>query len=190
MTVAVPETYWLEPGKILAGPSPARRSQADTIRRLRTLLAAGITMFVDLTEEGEHAPYAELLAAMPESRRRQVRHIRKPLVDHKVPPNAEIMRDILECLHSAARDGQCIYLHCRAGIGRTGVVAGCYLIQGGMTPDEALHHLGALWEESGRSAVWPHTPETDEQADYVRRWDAGNSGGEGAPARQPWWKPW
>lgn len=170
MTVAVPETYWLEPGKILAGPSPARRSQADTMRRLRTLLAAGINTFVDLTEEGEHVPYAKLLAAMPESRRRNVRYSRKPLVDHQVPASPEIMQDILDHLHEAVQDGQCIYLHCRAGIGRTGTTIGCYLRERGARPDAAVTELNRLWQQNARAAEWPRTPETNEQESYILDW--------------------
>ena len=82
----------------------------------------------------------------------------------------QMMAEILRFLEQALADGHCVYLHCRAGIGRTGTVLGCYFIQCGMAPDDALNHLQQLWESNDRSKIWPQTPETDEQVEYVRSW--------------------
>jgi protein-tyrosine phosphatase len=65
---------------------------------------------------------------------------------------------------------RCIYLHCRAGIGRTNLIVGCYLAEQGGDGKAALEHLNLLWRRSPRAAIWPKVPETPEQADYVRRW--------------------
>ena len=39
------------------------------------------------------------------------------------------MREILDCLDDALRSGRKVYVHCRAGIGRTGTVVGCLLVE-------------------------------------------------------------
>ncbi len=180
-------TYWIEPGRLLGGAHPATRSMADSLERIRSLLEAGVTSFIDLTEPGETAPYEALLQAGGNGPGREVRYVRKPLPDHGVPSTPQVMNDILEYLDRAQLDGHLVYLHCRAGIGRTGTVAGCHFINRGMEPDEALEHLQQLWHAGGRTSVWPHTPETDEQADYIRRW---NQVPPTPPASRPWWKRW
>lgn len=46
-------------------------------------------------------------------------------------------------LHSALRDGGRIVVHCRGGLGRTGVVAARLLIEAGLSPSEAIRQVRA-----------------------------------------------
>jgi ADP-ribosyl-[dinitrogen reductase] hydrolase len=151
------------PGKLLAGEHPGGPNAAATRERLRRLTDAGIGCFLDLTEPGEVAPYE---AELPQS----VDYFRKPIPDHGIPREREHMAELLECARQALRAGRVVYLHCRAGIGRTGMAAGCLLVENGLTGDAALEELNRLWTASARSAQWPQIPETAEQAEYVRRW--------------------
>jgi len=57
----LPATYWVVPGRLLAGEHPGSQSRADTMDRLRRFLVAGVTCFVDLTEPGELPSYESLL---------------------------------------------------------------------------------------------------------------------------------
>lgn len=166
----LPNSYWVEAGRLLAGEYPGSASRADTLERLRRLLAAGVTCFLDLTESGELAAYEQLLPTEPRSGGRQVLYARKPIKDHSIPAAPEIMSEILEYLDRALAAGHCVYLHCHAGIGRTGTVLGCHLIDRGMTADVALQHLNSLWRANARSEHWPATPETPAQHEFVRRW--------------------
>jgi ADP-ribosylglycohydrolase len=142
----------------------------EATERLQRLLEAGVTYFLDLTEAGELTPYAELLPSEPRPSGRAVLYARKPIPDHAVPADPEMMVEILAYLDRALDSGHCVYLHCRAGVGRTGTVLGCYLVHRGRTPDAALQHLNELWQANERSLFWPSTPETEEQVDYVRNW--------------------
>ncbi len=168
----LPNTYWIEAGRLLAGEYPATPSRADTLFRLNKLLAAGITCFIDLTEPGELAPYDTLLPSAKTPSGLFVMYVRKPIRDHSIPHTREAMLEIHEYLDRVFAAGHNVYLHCHAGIGRTGIVLGCYLVHRGMLPDAALDRLNALWRFNARSKDWPHTPETDEQYEYVLNWRA------------------
>lgn len=164
----LPNSYWVEPGRILAGEYPAAGSEEATLDRLRRLLAAGIDCFIDLTEPGELDSYEEFLPG-PYARDPVV-YLRKPIRDHGLPESAEQMQEILDELEAALAEGRCIYLHCRAGIGRTNLVAGCWFASAGGGGEAALVRLNERWQSSPRSQSWPTVPETEAQADYVRDW--------------------
>lgn len=135
--------------RLVAGPYPA---PAD-VERLR---AAGVELFVDLTEKGEYgiAPYDSAGA----------RHVRFPIPDHGVPGGEE-MKAILDALDAARADGTGVYVHCLAGAGRTGTVAGCWLVRHGLTGEEALVAIAER-----RGVACRPSPETPEQRALVLRW--------------------
>ncbi len=165
---SLPNSYWVVPERLLAGEYPAGRDEEATFRRLRRLLDAGINCFVDLTMPGELDPYEKLLAGTdsPDA----VAYLRKPIRDHGLPESTGQMEGILDALDSALDQGMRVYLHCRAGIGRTNLVAGCWLARGGLGGEAALRRLNELWRQGGRAQSWPTVPETEAQSDYVRSW--------------------
>jgi ADP-ribosyl-[dinitrogen reductase] hydrolase len=168
-------TYWVVPGKVLAGEHPGGTNREATRERLQRLIEAGVECFIDLTESGELKPYDEELPF-------SVEYLRKPIRDHSIPTQRTHMVEILDCIHDAVQSGRCVYVHCRAGIGRTGTVVGCLLVDRGIEGEEALNELNRLWQQSERSQSWGSVPETDEQEDFVRKWKA-RPGSEGRPSQ-------
>lgn len=160
-------TYWVEPGRLLAGEYPGSGAGTETADRIQRLLRAGVNSFVDLTEKGELAPYDGLLPRQGSA----IHYFRRPVVDHGVASMPQ-MAEILDTIAAELASGRCAYVHCRAGIGRTGTVVACHLIRTGLQPDAALGRLQELWQQSARSRSWPSVPETDEQMRFVLDWRA------------------
>ncbi|MBC7984283.1 MAG: ADP-ribosylglycohydrolase family protein [Candidatus Obscuribacterales bacterium] len=163
-----PNSYWVEPGHFLAGEYPGGASLAITTERIQALLAVGITLFVDLTAEHELKPYDKLFDYVTQDR--PIRYLRESIKDHGIPQSmAQMQRVVAAITEHLAAAGK-VYLHCRAGIGRTGTTVACFLVQNGLDADAALDRLNELWRECDRSRTWPSVPETDEQIEFVRRW--------------------
>jgi len=157
------ESYWVIEDRLLAGRYPGGKTPKEAERRVQLLLAAGFDAFIDLTEAGELPPYDIYLPG-------SALYLRKPIPDHGVPRAPEHMAEIQTQLEGALARGRRVYVHCRAGIGRTGTVIACHLIEQGLTPDAALIRLNELWQDNERAATWHDVPETEEQRDYVLAW--------------------
>lgn len=156
-------SYWVIPGKVLAGEHPGGASREATREKLQRLINAGVECFIDLTEPNELKAYDRELPF-------SIEYLRKPIKDHSTPAQRVHMAEILDCMHDALQSGRCVYVHCRAGIGRTGTVIGCFLVERGLPGESALDELNRLWQQCERSHSWASIPETSEQTDYVAGW--------------------
>lgn len=121
------------------------------------MLDQGVTLFVDLTQEGELEPYDRLV---PET----VRYDRRPIRDFSVPTESDLV-STLDAIDVELAAGGIVYVHCWAGCGRTGVVVGSWLVRHGTTPRAALERIA---ETRGLGC-----PQTLEQRLLVMSWDAG-----------------
>jgi ADP-ribosylglycohydrolase len=159
----IPNSYWVEPGSLLAGEHPDAGSQAATRSRIDALLDAGVRSFIDLTVAGEMPDYRALLPA-------GVSYHSFPFPDHSVPHTAGQMREAQDTLEELMAADTPVYVHCRAGIGRTGITIGCYLREQGKSAEAALSGLNRLWQQNARAARWPRVPETPEQERFILDW--------------------
>jgi ADP-ribosylglycohydrolase len=142
--------------------------------RLRRFLSAGVTCFVDLTEPWEFPSYEALLPfATPDGRR--VEYLREPIPDHGVPASRETMSRVLAMLDDALEAGHVVYVHCRAGVGRSAMVAGCWLASRPDASMEPLDRLQQLWQQCAKAEDWTFIPETEDQAQFVRDWSPGKA---------------
>jgi hypothetical protein len=164
------ETYWVIPGKLLAGEYPGTQLIYDPLlnRKLDYLLERKVSYFLDLTEPGALTPYSETLFQEAGRLGYRVEYHRFPIPDFGVPTRAQ-MNGLLDMLDTALEAGQAAYVHCWGGIGRTGTLVGCFLVRHGLTGEQALARLAEL--RAGQADTWRRTPESDEQWQMVLEWD-------------------
>lgn len=145
--------YWLADGAVLAGRHPGVGGAAG-------LLAAGITHTVDLTAPGEPLDRYDASG---------LQRLRHPVSDFGVP-TLDGMAATLAAVRQALDGGGRVYLHCRAGIGRTGTVAACLLVEQGLSADEALALLARKFAVTAQHALGAKSPEMPDQRAFVARW--------------------
>ncbi|MBL8664848.1 MAG: dual specificity protein phosphatase family protein [Candidatus Odyssella sp.] len=157
--------YWIEPQRLAAGAYPAAPFD------LAVLIAAGIGGFVDLTPAGDHGGYASEAARLARAAGREALHRRFPIRDFGLPEIAT-MRAILDAIDGWLAARRPVYVHCHAGLGRTGTVVACWLVRHGRAPADALAELQRLRHGTRDAAA--ASPETDAQRAFVESWRPGN----------------
>jgi Dual specificity phosphatase, catalytic domain len=165
----IPESYWVQPGQLLAGAHPMRMGEAEQAmhQRVQRFLAVGITSFVDLTETHECVPYFPLLMAGVSEGTCLPAYQRLPIRNWDVPTPIMMLR-ILDTIDTALAEGQRVYVHCAGGIGRTGTVVGCYLARHGMQGEAALEEIMRL--RQGMPNGGGLSPRREPQRQMVRNW--------------------
>jgi len=182
----VERSYWVIPGKLLAGPYPSCPDPGLAHEKLKNLLHCGIRHLIDLTEAqevdlygGGCLRYGELLAGLASELGVEVEHTRISISDMSTPSTRR-MRLILEAIDASLARDRPVYLHCWGGIGRTGTVVGCFLVRRGLSGEEALERIREL--RRGLPAEQEPSPSTEEQRELVRTWaDHDPPGSSSAP---------
>ncbi|KAF5339380.1 hypothetical protein D9611_009769 [Ephemerocybe angulata] len=168
----LPNSYWATPRLVACEYpwSPANPNKP----KLDDLLRVGVRTFIDLTEDGELLPYesilckrATLLGIDPTA----IEYHRFPIRDRCLPKTTDLLDLVFETLRDNERRGRVSAIHCRGGIGRTGLVVGCWLTECGAAKDgeEALRIIANEWRSVEKCKRYPHSPETGPQFDFVAK---------------------
>jgi protein-tyrosine phosphatase len=87
-----------------------------------------------------------------------------PIEDRSLPMDSAQFGLLIKELLGYLRDGKSVVIHCRAGIGRSSLVAACVLIETGLSADRAFQ----LIEQARGCPV----PDTLEQREWVENYSA------------------
>ena len=160
--VPFPRSYWVIPGKLLAGFYPGAKDPKEATTKLTALINSGIRHVINLMEPDERdisghrfVPYDDLMESIAAKMRISVTFDQLPIKDLSVPTERHMTR-ILNQIDLCIKHGKPVYVHCLGGIGRTGTVVGCYLVRHGLATGknvlEMIRDLRKDSEDSGRNA--------------------------------------
>ena len=175
--IAVPfnQTYWVVPGKLMAGCYPGSEVRAEADSNLTGLLDHGIRHIINLMEPGEinHAgrrfeSYQGRFRDIAAAKGFEVTVERQAIKDMGIPSRAEMAR-ILDRIDANVEQNRPVYVHCLGGIGRTGTVVGCYLARHGYASDQRLiEHIQLLRKKTINNHLM--SPETNQQIELILSW--------------------
>jgi hypothetical protein len=171
-------TYWVVPGKLLAGAYPASLDPEDSKRVLQALLSVGICHVIDLTEVvetlspgGYYPPYRDRMLALAKEGGRSLVMDRMPIRDTWIPSRVEMCR-ILDTIDETIGRGGAVFIHCIGGRGRTGIVVGCYLARHGVADDRHIITKIEMLRSHLADKKFP-SPETPQQLEFILSWVEG-----------------
>ena len=174
----IADSYWLVDGALLAGEYPATSDEAGTRAKLAKFLDAGIRTFIDLTESTDPlTKYDRVLRELSEERGIETKHVRFGIRDLGIPRDKTLTTKVLTTIRDEITAGRPVYVHCWGGVGRTGTMIGCWLVEEGMSGPAAIERIAELRKHTPDS--YRQSPETDEQRRYICEWrrDTGPSSG-------------
>lgn len=156
----VDELRWIkeiEPHRLAIGPRP--RGGEWLAQDIAAWRAAGVDLVVSLIDGAEESQF-ELEQEALLCRTYGIEFVSFPIKDRSVPSSPDAAASLVDWVVSDLRRGLGVAIHCRFGIGRSGLVAGC-----------VLRALGQPFED-----VFPiltrtrgmRVPDTDAQVDWVR----------------------
>jgi protein-tyrosine phosphatase len=160
----VPQTAHNLPGRLGLTIAPGKcdgwwtRDLAEDLRRLREHYHADVLVSLLEPDEYEWLGIANLADA---ARDAGIDVLFLPIRDVDVPASMSDCQATVRKAVAALRAGQGVVVHCRGGLGRSGLVAACCLVECCVAPDAAIEEV----REARPGAI-----ETREQEEFVTRY--------------------
>jgi protein-tyrosine phosphatase len=137
---------------------PGRVYRRDLDEDMASLRAAGVQRLILFVEDAELRRWSDS-GIVERGAAAGVTVLRHPIPDGRPPASIEEMEAILGEIRDGRRVGN-VAVACMGGVGRSGTVAACALLEAGMTPEEAIATV--------RAVRHPSAVETAEQERFVR----------------------
>jgi protein-tyrosine phosphatase len=158
--------YWLDevwPGRVALSARP--RGGDWLSDEITDWKSAGVSTVLSLLEAHEERDL-DLRAEGAEVRAEGLEFLSLPIPDRQIPKSVDEgkLADTIEKLSRTLSAGKNVLVHCRQGVGRSGLVAACLLVRRGLTPGAAVEMVS--------SARGVSIPETNEQRDWIDHYAA------------------
>jgi protein-tyrosine phosphatase len=150
--------YWINREGLRLGIMPRPRGNDWLSDDLRMLRQAGVDVIVSALTVPE-AEELGLAAEAQECALNGLLFISFPIEDRSIPTSHTDFGALVNQLLEYSRRGKAIAVHCRAGIGRSSMIAACVLIRNGLSVESSFQSI----KESRGCPV----PDTAEQRQWV-----------------------
>ena len=124
---------------------------------------SGVDVVVSLLER-EEAEELDVLEEEACCESKGISFLSFPIRDRDVPTSVEETRSFVTAIFDQLESGKHVAIHCRAGIGRSSLIAACVLVLSGVDVDEAFARI-----EKARGCFVPDTREQREWVAQVSR---------------------
>jgi len=145
--------YWINLEGVRLGITPRPRGNDWLADDLRILRQAGVDVLVSALTASE-AEELGLSSEAQECVQNGLVFISFPIEDRSVPTGQAKLNLLVDQLLHYSKNGKAIAVHCRAGIGRSSLIAACVLVKIGLAPEVAFRAI-----EKSRGCPVPDTPE-------------------------------
>ncbi len=153
-----PKLYWIDslwPGKLAISARPRGGDWlGDEVEGWR---GEGIDVVVSLLTD-EELPELGLEREADTAARHGLRFMNLPIPDRGVPASSAVAATFVEDLRKQLEQGHNAVIHCRQGIGRSGMIAAALLVKQGSSPSEAMQRVsqirGVTVPETEQQRAW------------------------------------
>ncbi len=133
-----PDIYWLrEIDGVRLAIMPRPRGGEWLADELVAMGSIGVETVVSLLEPRE-ASELELSEEASLCMDARLEYLSFPIPDRGVPRDSRTFAELIAAVEQRLRSGRSVAVHCRAGIGRSGLVAACVLAAFGASPSDAF----------------------------------------------------
>jgi protein-tyrosine phosphatase len=87
-------------------------------------------------------------------------YVNFPIADRSIPTSPDKAKVLIEYLTDKINDSHSVVIHCRMGIGRSSIIAGCILLKAGYKANDVMAHIS--------KARGLKVPDTDEQEKWLK----------------------
>jgi protein-tyrosine phosphatase len=153
--------YWiggLHEGRLAVLPRPRGGDWLED--EIKSLRLAGVDVLVSLLTQ-EEATELDLMEEPKWCAAHGIEYLSFPIMDRGVPASGEETLGVVRALKALLSGGKSVAIHCRQGVGRSGLIAACVLSWQGENPDAAFERIA-----QARGCPVPDTPE---QREWVQR---------------------
>jgi len=151
--------YWITgpwPGKLAIAARPRGGDWLED--EMRGLQCAGVSTVLSLLTPGEEQDL-DLTSESRAAKLEGLKFLSLPIPDRQVPTSPSEAAPVLDELDAELASGKNAVIHCRQGVGRSGMMAACLLVMRGKDPGSAVIEL----ERARGTSV----PETAEQRQWI-----------------------
>lgn len=170
LTNPTPNSNYLIDDKIMFGWYPMDpNTQGLCSNNIEQLIKSERNVFVNLTTLEERKNLYKYIDNVISKVNNPI-FIHYEIPDQDVPKNLQSFKDFIELLYSLYFiENKKLYIHCRGGHGRSGVVAACLLIRMGYSNKNALELVSEAHKTREYIPNYP-CPQTTEQIDFVKKY--------------------
>lgn len=163
-----PNCNYLLDERIMFGWYPGPPEHGEMSNDVNAILETGRTVFVNLTSKHEIAILHNYIPCVQNSVFNPI-FIHYPIPDQGLPSDLSSYKKFLELLCFLVNQNEKIYIHCRGGHGRSGIVAACLLIHLGYSNEDALEMVSTAHKTRAYIPDYP-CPQTEDQCVFVRKY--------------------